>query len=283
MGAFLILFGLKSIVEGLVGENLHQVSEGFHICFHVICICCALASIAYSREHKLSSSKYTYGFDRFEVVSTFGNSIFLIFIASFALMEEVHEAIQDEESRISEFSMLMYFKLLAEIVVFVKLCKYLERKVPASPTEDNLAVIAIHCLSLVWSDFIDLFDSVFLLSQSTAPYRYFRVIAYVVWSVVAVYVSKPYIISSSRILLQCAPQGRQQDLLVKAMRDVKLIEGVIAVREEHFWQYTDDKLVATLVLKVHSSVDHSAVVAKAQEIMRTLAHDVTVEVSSEGA
>jgi Co/Zn/Cd efflux system component len=67
------------------------------------------------------------------------------------------------------------------------------------------------------------------------------------------------------------------------MRDVKLIEGVITVREEHYWQYTDDKLVASLVLKVHSSVDHSAVVAKAQEIMRTLAHNVTVEVSSEGS
>jgi Co/Zn/Cd efflux system component len=188
LAVFLILFGLKSIVDGLVGENLHQVSEGFHICFHVICFCCALASIAYSREHKLSSSRYTYGFDRFEVVSTFGNSIFLIFIASFALMEEVHGAIQEEEPRISEYTKLMYFKLLAEIVVFVKLSKYLERRTPATPTEDNLAIIAIHCFSLVWTDFIDLFDGVFMLSQSTIPYRYFRLAAYVVWSVVAVYV-----------------------------------------------------------------------------------------------
>lgn len=281
LACFLSVFAFMSVWDGLVGDNLHEVSEGFHIGFHVLSFCAALASIAYTRENREPSGKYSYGSDRFEVIATFGNSMFLIFIASFALMEIVHGAILSEETSSLQLSSIVYVKFVAEVVVFAKLAKFLDRKTPSTPTEDNLGVIGIHCFTLLCSDFIDLIDSFFGLSASSGSAQYFSQVGLVLCSIVAIYMVKPYIELSGRILLQCAPQGRQRDLLVKAMRDVKLIEGVLAVREEHFWQYTDDKLIASLSLKVHPSVDHNLVVSKAQDVLRGLVHDVTVEVSSE--
>jgi len=283
LACFLSLFAIKSVWEGLMGDNLHEVSEGFHIGFHVLSLCATLASIAYTRENKESTSKYTYGSERFEVIATFGNSIFLIFIAGFAVMEVVHESVLGEGSKSVPITNSLILKVLYEIVVLVKLFRFLDRKGQASATEDNLAVIAIHCFTLLWNDTLDLVDGFFQLSSTSGITQYFYSGGIVILAIVSIIMVKPYLELSGRILLQCAPQGRQQDLLVKAMRDVKLIEGVITVREEHFWQYTDDKLVASLVLKVHPSADHNLVVTIAQEVMRSLAFDVTVEVSSEVA
>jgi Co/Zn/Cd efflux system component len=260
-----------------MGNDLHLVSKGFQTCFYVLSFSCALASITYSRERKDVSARYTYGFDRYEVASAFSNSVFLLFIAGFSLMEEVHLFFFPGEATSAEWSSALYCKLFAEFLVFVKLSKYLQRKQPATPTEDNLGVIAIFCFVLLWNDSIALTDSVFLLPLRPGPYQYFRLAGVVAWAVLAVYTVMPYLLTSGRILLQCTPQGSQQAVLATALKDVKQIEGVLEVTEDHFWQFTDDKLVASLVLKVHPSVSHSSVVHTTQGLMRKVAFDVTVE------
>ena len=80
------------------GSNINSlglISDAFHTGFHSIALMISLVSLALSRRQGTALT-YSYGYDRHEVLSTFANSSFLVFVALFLIVEGFHRAMEPE-------------------------------------------------------------------------------------------------------------------------------------------------------------------------------------------
>jgi hypothetical protein len=54
-------------------------------------------------------------------------------------------------------------------------------------------------------------------------------------SILTIVLLKPFLFSTGKILLQQSPDGKQKETLLKCLRQVSLIDGVVMIADEHFW------------------------------------------------
>ena len=190
-----------------------------------------MVALAYSYTHSSPNQKYSFGYSRAQIIAAFGNSIFGFFIGLFAMFEAIHEIVSETISDSnSDLLPVIFCKIVVHSYFFFHLRVFLFEN--EKDSNDNLAVVTLHCLGLLVTDLIRGFSLFFELECSGYPFYHTESFLNIVWVVFLLALLYPYIYRSGKILLLCAPCGKNKELLVKKIREISLIEGVVAVKEE---------------------------------------------------
>ena len=279
---FITCLGALEVVQGVWTGVFHLITEGFHSVLHAVCVATAVLAMGYSRLHQLPDSKSSYGSDRAEVIAAFSNGVFLVFIAAFAIIEGSH-MIWDQEVSVDPITAnpILLLRGITELVIFMRIAHYWDRKAVMTPTQLNLGVLSLHIAGMLVSDVISMGSELYGLHQHTGPLRVIEPaveIAWYLWAIVAVV---PYIRHNGKLLLLCSPQGKVRAALTKALRDVSFLEGVVAIRQQYFWPLTDSSIVGSLVLCVHHDANTPTIVMKCHSVLGALVENLTVQVETE--
>lgn len=280
-GKLLILYssllGLSSILEvvyGLYTSDSHVVSEGFHTMFHGLCIWAAMIALSYTLNHSHPDKSNSFGYSRAEVVAAFGNSIFSFFIGFFALFEAVHEIVTETISDSnSDLLSMIFIRTIIHSVFFFHLRKHLFDT--EKTLSDNLGIVALHCLGLLVTDTTRVFSLYFELECQAYPIYLTESFINILWVLILMAIVKPYLVRNGKILLLCTPTGKQKDLLVKKIREISLIEGVVSVKEEKLWMVNNQDIVGSLKIEVHGEAKN--VVNKVKAVLKDSLKFVVIE------
>lgn len=274
------LLGISSSIEifsGLYLQDSHVATEGFHTLFHALCIWAAMIALAYGINHPNPDKSASFGYARAQVIAAFGNSIFALFIGFFALFEAVHEIISEEISDSNpEIMPILFGKLALHIVFFLHLRGFLfdNDKLP----NDNLGIVALHCLGLLTTDLIRVFSLYFEFECMAYPLYHTESGLNILWVLILMCMVRPYLYKNGRILLMCSPSGKYKEILLKKIREISLIEGVVSVKEEKMWMLNNQEIVGSLKIEVHG--EGKNVAAKAEEILNGVLSFVVIEVEN---
>lgn len=89
------IFATTQALYGLRAGSLGLVSDSFHMFFHCAALLVSLIGMIASAERGASVSfSYSYGFDRHEVLASFSNALFLIFVGFFIIAGAVGRLFQ---------------------------------------------------------------------------------------------------------------------------------------------------------------------------------------------
>ena len=116
---------------------------------------------------------------------------------------------------------------------------------------DNLGVASLHCLGLLITDLIRCFSLYFEFECLSYPFYLTESILNIFWVIALLCLIKPYLSRNGKILLLTSPIGKNKELLVKKIREISLIEGVVSVKEEKMWMIDNFEMVGSIKIEVH--------------------------------
>ena len=271
----LITSSIFEIIFGFNTSDSHVVSEGFHTIFHALCIWSAMIALAYSSKHEKADSFCPFGYSRAQVIAAFGNSIFILFISLYSFFEAVHEILSGEASDSNQELFKMFTgKLFIHCLFFIHLWPYLFGK--SRNSNDNLSVVALHCFGLLVTEMIRVVSLYYEFESSAYPMHYTEQILNVLGIFVVLVLIRPFLYRTANILLLCSLKGKIKEGIMKKIREISLVEGVVGVKDERLWMINANEVVGSIKVEVHGEA--KGVVAKTQEIMKGSTTCLIVEV-----
>jgi Co/Zn/Cd efflux system component len=251
------------------------VSEGFHTLFHALCIWAAMIALSYTSKHESPDHFCPFGYSRAQIITAFGNSIFILFISFYSFFEAAHEILSGEASDSNqELLKIFSVKSLIHSLFFIHLWPYLFGKFRF--LNDNLGVVALHCLGLLVTELIRVFSLYFEFECLAYPLYHTEAALNIVWIIVACLLIRPFLIRNGNILLLCSPSGKTRENIHKKIREISLVEGVVAVKEEKFWMINSSDVIGSFKVEVHG--EGKNVVSRTQEIMKGTTTSLVVEI-----
>jgi cobalt-zinc-cadmium efflux system protein len=250
----LFVFMILEVVGGIFTNSLALLSDAGHMLTDVIGIGMALAAIHLAGRGSERSHR-TFGWYRLEILAALANSVLLLGVAVYVLVEAVNRFGDPADVLGGPMLVIATLGLIANLVAFWLLREgskeslnvegaYLE---VLADTVGSVGVIAgAIVLQLTSWDWVDPVVG----------------IAIAVWIV-------PRTIrlagQALRILVQAAPPGTDID---KLRADLAAVDGVVDVHDLHVWTLTSDMDVASAHLMVGASVDQHGVLDRARDLLR---------------
>lgn len=102
------------VVYGLISNSLGLLSDGAHMLLDCSAILIGLYSSYLS--DKNSDSKYNFGYKRSEVLGTFVNSVFLVFISLYIVFESIERFIQPLEIHADNIIIVSVLGLIVNLI-----------------------------------------------------------------------------------------------------------------------------------------------------------------------
>lgn len=216
------------------------------------------------------------------MIAAFGNGIFALFIALFELFEITQEVSSGMGSAVhTNIQLFFIMKISVEGYIFYKLREFHPHSLHMSPLSENMGVVFLHIFGLIVIDSINLVSGIFEFDSYAFPIYLIDSLLSVTWLGIMIYLLTPYISRNGRVLLLCSPSERQRDMVLKKMREVSFIEGVVHVQSEKIWMLSANKLVGSIVLNVHDDADFTLISNNATEVLSTVLDCVNIEISVE--
>ena len=95
-------------------------------------------------------------------------------------------------------------------------------------------------------------------------------------SALTLYIVAPLFSATAAMLLQRVPVGLA-GALARARREVSVIDGVLEVFDEHYWQQAPACVVGSLCLRLRPGAPAAAIRAQATRVFGALVQDLTVQ------
>jgi zinc transporter 5/7 len=263
---------LLQLVHGSYSGSLGLLSAAFHAMFHSIALAISLAAMVLVK-HK-PTSRYSYGYDRFEILSGFTNGIFLLFVCLWILFESVEKLFEPEEIHSSQADKVVYVALLGLAVNIVGVIFFHEFKQTRSESRyENLYGISLGIvmdgstqLGVILSTWLTQWG--FLLAD---PILAIGIAIWLGYNVI------PICTRTGKVLLQSTPTSIK-DQLDKARREVQTLEGVLECTNEHFWTQSPGVFVGSLTVRVRADANEQSVAAKTRSLLSPWITHLTIQV-----
>ncbi|KAK5576168.1 hypothetical protein RB653_007309 [Dictyostelium firmibasis] len=274
----MLVFTIYEIFYGAYLESLGLVSDGFHALFDCIGMGIALLAMLVGKRGT-SNQEYTYGYDRWEVLGTFSNGCFLLFVSFFLFLESIERLLEPphihNHGRVISLATISLIINIVGVLFFKQ--KSNERKQQSTIRSENLLTISHHilvdsCTSLgvILSSLV---GQVFGLEISDS-------LSSIIIACIIVYNALPICIKTSAILLQTTPEQLKININ-NAIKDILVMEGVIDITEKHFWSHSPGNIIATVNVLTKKNCDD---ISLTQSIRNRLSfvQDLTVQLDKEG-
>jgi len=263
------------IFYGSYAGSLGLISAAFHALFHTISLVISLVTMILAK-HK-PTSKYSYGYDRFEILSGFTNSIFLVFVCLWILFEATNKLLDPTEMHSDHAEAAIFVAVLGLAVNIIGVIFFHEFKQTRSESRyEHLYGISVGIimdastqLVVIASTFISRWG--FLLADPLVSFGIAIWLGYNVF---------PICNRTGKVLLQTTPSSIK-DQLDKARREVQTLEGVLECTNEHFWTQSPGVFVGSLSVRVRSDANEQVVLAKTRSLLSPWVSHLTIQVEKD--
>jgi zinc transporter 5/7 len=301
-----LYFGLKTaltafqLLLGLILLDMEIITSSFHTAFDCIALFCAILALFKSR-NKAPSFDYSYGFDRFEVVSAFTNSIFLFFVGVFMAIETIH-TYYDPPAADRQEIVLMGIAVVVDIIAMSLFLKW--SQLPYGDSNNSSApniyssnsTHSVHPahrqskghfynMHSLWlhsiADFIA--HIAFLIAASirkTHGLQSSFALCYALTAFLIVGLCYPLFRCTAVILLQSRDDSISTSL-DRSFRELSFYDGVLEVRECHVWTVSPGINVASLTLRVRADANEAAILHYVQNHLKKHIADLTVQIEKD--
>lgn len=295
----LLGFSVLSAVEFVVGAlaaDMHAVGYSLHAILHAAALAASFAATDLAQRPK--DDRFSYGFERAEMLAAFTNCALVLFECFFTAAHNfidaivnwgwvhdahMHHVAASRATRIATIRAGLHafgLALFRHEVRTVLRRPNIQRQVALNAHAENMAAVtaklmASGCFALV-AHVSDLVAPVLGSVELTLS---------LLAGMFLVYVTLPGLICTSQVLLLQLP-SEVQPLLSKCLREVSFTEGVLEVLRWSFWPATSKTggsggLVGAVCVKVRSNADVDAVVRAVESICARVSCDLTIQVERE--
>lgn len=266
----LLLFGLFELLLSMIFNNYTLFAVSFHTIHNAITLLISFFTLVASKMK--SSKRYTYGYERLEIVASFSNSSFISFTGLFILFECVEGIIEHHPSWGSFYTFLLSFIGIAvHAYTTHRFNEHLKMRTETITELDDTNVTRInttHYLSLMLSSFF------ILIGFTTGD----KIIA-IIRTISMMNRSIRHCFSTGRILLQSVPL-KIKDILESSLNQILNIDGVEEIVSDriHFWTHSPGVYIGTLVIRVHPNADEQFILAQAQQHLSPFIQHLTIQI-----
>ena len=254
--AFVVLavFMVVEVVGAAISDSLALLSDAGHMLTDVIGIGMALAAIHLAGRGRARTHR-TFGLYRLEILAALANSVLLLGVAGYVLVEAIRRL--DDPAEVLGGTMLVVAVagLAANLVAFGLL---------RQGSKESLNVEGAY-LEVV----ADTVGSVgVIVGAVVIELTEWTWVDPVIGVVIAIWIVPRAVRLAGqalRILVQAAPPGTDLDAL---RADLAAVDGVVDVHDLHVWTLTSDMDVASVHLMVRTTTDHHQVLDEARDVLR---------------
>lgn len=302
----LALLMVVEMSAGVMLGSIGLIADAMHMLFHALGVGVTLWGTLNARRGRTAA--FSYGFARYEVLTTFSNATLLIFMQLFLLSGIVHRLI--EPANFANDTASPTLKVLfggAGIALNVwavltlgsrsgdALSRFGAAASAASlgggsgnrqqsgggPTNRSGSNDGGAAAASLYSDAL---SSLFLvISAFAAPHIGFvtaDVLQALASAAVTLNIVVPLAAATADCLLQAVPASAAL-ALERARRDVMGIDGVLEVTSQHYWLQAPGHGVCTIALRVRNDAVEGVVLAAARRAYENVAIDLTVQVEKD--
>ncbi len=256
--ALIGVFFVVEAVAGVLTNSLALLSDAGHMLTDVIGLGMALAAIQlatrFEQRDSSSATRHSFGLYRLEILAAFVNSLLLLGVAVWVLVEAARRFLDEPEVLSTPMLVVAGLGLAVNLVAFALLRQgakeslnvegaYLE---VLADTVGSIGVV-VAALSILWFGWTWMDPAIGAAIGLWILPRTWRLGR-----------------KSARILLQAAPDHVALDVL---HGELSHLDGVVDVHDLHVWTLTSDMEAASAHLMVADGVDAHAVLDQARELL----------------
>ncbi|KAF2076682.1 hypothetical protein CYY_001995 [Polysphondylium violaceum] len=277
----MLIFTLYEIFYGAYLESLGLVSDGFHTLFDCIGLIISLMGMIFGR--KGPNQDYTYGYDRWEVLGTFANCCFLLFVSFFLFLESIERLL--EPPHIHDHGRVISLAFVSLIINLLGLFFFKRQHSPMDSNNNrnkglirnmNLLTITNHILVDSCTSLGVIFSS--LLGKTMGLEISDSLISLIIAAII-VYDVLPVALRTAKTLLQTTPDAIKQDI-DSAMIKIQKINGVLDCNERHFWAHSSGSYIGSINVIVRSNCLEHEITSTVRKHLSFI-QDLTVQVERE--
>jgi len=310
-----IIFLLFSVITlefsiGLFLGGFHLMVDGLHNILNVIALGFSLIATIIARMPK--NQRFTYGYSRLEIISSFTNCCFLVFLSLFLVFRSVHDLLEalNEEGEHDHSTGFQRFDLL---VVFNmgRFCIHLlgikaTREFSKQPSKRNLqpepkntqvtkkdddAIKRNPCDGSHYVNFYTVYLHFIIGLYTTGTFvclhyfeflhqmniEFFFMVGLLVYTVLK---TKDIFVLATDIMLQGIPQHYDRNI-EKLLEQVKSLEGVEHISEVRYWSLNPDHLVIYLHIKIMSPNKKPRIEKEVKDILKNDFSEILIDITDE--
>jgi len=90
-------------------------------------------------------------------------------------------------------------------------------------------------------------------------------------------IAMPLSRDTGRVLLQATPIS-SRDIIHKTLREASTVEGVLEIKNEHFWTHSPGVVVGSLIVRIRGDADEQAVLSAISPMFSGIVTHLTIQV-----
>eukprot|EP01111_Echinosteliopsis_oligospora_P016085 TRINITY_DN6566_c2_g1_i1.p1 TRINITY_DN6566_c2_g1~~TRINITY_DN6566_c2_g1_i1.p1 ORF type:complete len:520 (-),score=143.37 TRINITY_DN6566_c2_g1_i1:90-1649(-) len=272
-----LIFALLEILYGTHTNSLGLISEAFHSLFD--CLGMMVSLLAMISSKYAPTRKYSYGYDRLEVLAGFANGAFLLFVSFFLFVEAIERVLEPPllHSHGKVISVAICSLLMTGTgFFFFSQHRSSEGKV-SKARKENMASVRSHLFVDLCSSFGVIISAIL---DTFLGWHYADTVVSVAIAVLIVLSALPICQRTAKILLQATPEELYTKLIA-CLREAGTLEGVLEYVDEHFWTIAPGIHVGSLCVKVHRDANEDHVRLQVTRLFAPHLSHFTVQVEKE--
>eukprot|EP00045_Choanoeca_perplexa_P006622 m.57133 g.57133 ORF g.57133 m.57133 type:complete len:353 (+) comp13703_c0_seq2:57-1115(+) len=279
-------FAFVELFYGILSNSLGLISDSFHMFFDCTALVAGLVASVVSR--RPANERFSYGYQRAEVLGGLVNGLFLVFVAFFVLKEALERFFDPPNVHTHRLVLVSVGGLLVNLIgVFAFQhahshghgggdCGHSHGHSHGGSTDDHhghshghghgqkeeenhrsfvLDGVLLHVLA-------DTLGSVGVIISSLIIHQYGWMIADPVCSIfisILIFLSTgPLLRDSFSVLMQRTPQSLESKLF-RCYRQINLIDGVISYKDPHFWSMSRDYNVGSIAIVIKTEANDTSI------------------------
>lgn len=243
-----IIITVAQIFGGIISGSVALLTDALHNFSDVISL--LLSYITNRLAKKKSTIKQTYGFKRAEILSTFVNSVTLIAIAVYLIIEAVERFIKPEPVKAD---LVIYFAIGSIITNFISVLLLFKD----SKNNMNIKSAYLHLLTDVMTSIVVMIGGI--LMKYFDIYRIDSILSIAI-AIYLIFASYKLLLASIKILMQFTPQDVD---IIGVTNQICDIPNVKNVHHVHFWQLNDKDIF----FEAHIDLEKDIYITEFQDIL----------------
>jgi len=226
------------------------------------------------------NAKFSYGYDRIEILSGFANGAFLLFVSFFLFVESVERILEPPE--LHSHGRVISVAFVGLIINAIGIMFFSRHAIHRSEyrnkaRQDNMKIIMAHL-------FTDMISGVGVIISSwlvqLKGWHFADTLVSIVIAVIIVRNAWPICSRMARVLLQTTPETIYP-AINKCLREASTLEGVLEYHSEHFWTQSPGVFVGSMCVKVRSDANEQAVLQQVTKLFTPYIRHLTVQIEKD--
>lgn len=246
-----IFITVAQIIGGIISGSVALLTDALHNFSDVISL--ILSYITNRLAKKKSTIKQTYGFKRAEILSTFINSVTLIAIAIYLIVEAVERFLHPQPVKAD---LVIYFALGSVITNFISVLLLFKD----SKNNMNIKSAYLHLLTDVMTSIAVMIGGI--LMKYFDIYRIDSILSVAI-AIYLIFASYKLMLASIKILMQFTPHDVDIIDVTNRICDINCVKNVHHV---HFWQLNDKDIF----FEAHIDLEKDINITEFQDILKKI-------------